>query len=246
MKFGSLFSGIGGIDIGLERAGMACAWQVEKEPFCVGILRNHWPSIPRWGEVAAIGPGELPPVDLLAAGFPCQPVSLAGSGKVEADPRWLWPAVARIAGDLRPPWILLENVPGLVVRGALGLVLRDLARLGYDATWDCFPAAAIGAPHLRNRFWLVAHTDGGGLPRFWQSELARVSRPSWRFPDRRCSVWQFTDSPLGPWETEPRLGRLADGVPDRVGRLRALGNSVVPQAAEWIGRRIMQLARGDS
>lgn len=157
--FGSLFAGIGGMDVGLERAGWECRFQVERDAYCQRVLARHWPDVPRYGDIAAVDWSTLERVDLLAGGFPCQPVSNAGRRAGQADARWLWPEFARAVRDLRPRYVFVENVAALRVRG-LGDVLGDLAALGYDAEWDCIPASAVGAPHQRDRLWLVAHAIG--------------------------------------------------------------------------------------
>lgn len=155
--FGSLFAGIGGIDLGLERAGWECRWQVEINPFCQAVLARHWPDVPKFGDVREVA--ELERVDLIAGGFPCQSISHAGRRLGTADERWLWPEFERVLRLVRPVLVLVENVPGLLHRG-MGEVLGGLASLGYDAEWDRIPAAAVGAPHLRNRIWIVAYRQG--------------------------------------------------------------------------------------
>src|SRR5438270_5688184 len=159
LTVGSLFSGIGGLDLGLERAGMSVAWQVENDPFCAAVLEKHWPGVKRYGDIREIRWEEVESVDLVCGGFPCQPVSLAGRRLGTTDDRWLWPEFARCVRTVRPRYVLVENVPGLLVRG-MGDVLGDLAACGYDAEWDCLPAAAVGAPHLRYRVFIVAYTAG--------------------------------------------------------------------------------------
>jgi DNA (cytosine-5)-methyltransferase 1 len=159
LTFGSLFAGIGGIDLGLERAGMVCKWQVERDSYCIGELTKHWPDILKYGDIKNVGKHNLEAVDCIAGGFPCQPVSLAGKRKAQADPRWLWSEFARVVDDLRPRYVLVENVPGLLLRGG-NEVIADLATLGYDAEWDCIPASAFGAPHLRYRVFIVAYSPG--------------------------------------------------------------------------------------
>ncbi len=151
--FGSLFAGIGGIDLGLERAGWECRWQVEYDPFCQHVLAHHWPDVPRYGDIRAVDWSMVEPVDLIAGGFPCQPFSNAGKRRGKDDERWLWPEFFRCVRALRPRFVLVENVPGfLQPHGGLGELLGDLASFGYDAEWDCIPAAAVGAPHRRDRF----------------------------------------------------------------------------------------------
>jgi DNA (cytosine-5)-methyltransferase 1 len=258
MRFGSLFSGIGGLDLGLERAGMECAWQVEIDEWCRAVLARHWPDVPRWDDAKTFPPdpigyglerqqqgwAEARPalgVDLICGGFPCQPVSLAGKRRGQDDERWLWPEFARIVRLLRPRYVLVENVPGLLARG-MGDVLGDLAASGYDCEWDCIPAAAVGAPHLRYRVFIVAHR---------RSERRQQDTASSQGDESSNGRWPEGDYIFGgqgprygtsaQWTTEPNVGRVAHGVPSRVDRLRGLGNAVVPQVAEWIGRRLMEM-----
>lgn len=155
---GSLFSGVGGLDLGLERAGWQIVWQVELEDFCQRVLAAHWPAVTRYRDIRSLDVRALARVELLCGGFPCQPVSVAGKRRGQADERWLWPEFARVIRAVRPRFVLVENVPGLLQRG-IGDVLGDLAACGYDAEWDCLPAASAGAPHLRDRVWIVAYPE---------------------------------------------------------------------------------------
>ncbi len=158
--FGSLFAGIGGIDLGLERAGWTCRWQVEWDEWCQRVLAKHWPDVPRYGDIATVDWSGVERVDLLAGGFPCQPVSAAGKRKAQADERWLWPEFLRAIRALRPRLVLVENVTNLLAidgGSAFGEVVGDLAASGYDAEWDCIPASAVGALHERDRVWIVAY-----------------------------------------------------------------------------------------
>jgi DNA (cytosine-5)-methyltransferase 1 len=155
MKFVSLFAGIGGIDLGLERAGHTCVGQVEIDDYATRVLAKHWPNTPRLRDVRDFQGHEFGEFDLLTGGYPCQPFSYAGARGGENDPRHLWPEVHRIIRNVRPSYVLLENVPGHLSMG-FGQVLADLAESGYDAQWDCIPAAAIGAPHLRDRVFIFA------------------------------------------------------------------------------------------
>lgn len=166
IAFGSLFSGIGGIDLGLERAGMHCLWQVEKDAFCTKVLQKHWPNTPRYGDIRDLVPSTLASVDLIAGGPPCQPHSLAGKRQASADERNLWPEFARIIRSMRPRWVLVENVLGLLSSedgDFFGKVLWDLATCGYDAQWFVLSAAQFGAPHRRCRVFIVAHATGCGF-----------------------------------------------------------------------------------
>ena len=260
MKFGSLFTGIGGLDLGLERAGMQCAWHVELDDYCNKVLEKHWPDVPRFRDVRECGADNLPAVDLICGGFPCQPVSCAGKRKGTEDERWLWPEFARIIRELRPRFALLENVPGLLSAyngGIFGGVLGDLAESGYDAEWDCLSAAQFGAPHLRFRVFVVAYPSkfcqGEQVPICGveissifagDGEARDVADAEGSGLERDESAGQACadgcPAECGGWAVEPDVGRVADGVPHRVDRLRCLGNAVVPQVAEWIGRRIME------
>lgn len=156
LTIGSLFSGIGGLELGLERAGLGpVVWQVECEPFPLGVLAEHWPEATRYTDVKKVG-NELAPVDIICGGFPCQDISNAGNRAGIGGARsGLWSEFARIVGVVRPRFVVVENVSALLARG-MGVVLRDLASLGYDAIWDCVPAAAVGAPHRRDRLFVVA------------------------------------------------------------------------------------------
>ncbi len=157
MNILSLFSGIGGFELGLERAGLGpVLWQSEIDRFCRRVLRHHWPSAQLMGDVRSVKAGRVPPVDLICGGFPCQGISSAGKGRGLEDERsGLWGEFARVIGELRPSWVVIENSPRITSRG-LDRVLGDLAARGYDAAWDCVPASAVGAPHRRDRFYLVA------------------------------------------------------------------------------------------
>lgn len=155
MRFGSLFSGIGGLDLGLERAGMECVWQSEIDPHCSRVLAKHWPNTPNLGDINGIEWERVPAVDVICGGYPCQPFSYAGHRNGADDPRHLWPRFFDAIRILRPRFALLENVPGHLSLG-FGQVLADLASIGYDTQWDCIPAASVGAPHRRDRVFVIA------------------------------------------------------------------------------------------
>jgi DNA (cytosine-5)-methyltransferase 1 len=307
MTFGSLFAGIGGMDLGLERAGMTCSWQVEIDDYAGRVLARHWPAVRRWDDVRTFPPvadadAERKPqpkgavgevgrragdggaaihhrewsVDLICGGFPCQDISFAGKGAGLAGERsGLWYEFARVVRVLRPRYVLVENVAALLVRG-LDAVLGTLASLGYDAEWGCVPAAAVGAPHIRDRVFIVAHArierrqrgprlegarrhqaergeavnhagdEGRPLPHVQRDGLeglilagaaARATLGSHR---AACAGGQWAVDPAD--DPESGVGRVASRVSHRVERLRGLGNAVVPQVAEWIGRRILEHA----
>lgn len=243
LTVGSLFSGIGGLDLGLERAGMHVLWQCEADPYCRAVLRKHWPDIPCYPDVRAVG-AELERVDVLAGGFPCQPVSRPGRRLVGEDDRWLWPEFDRLIRLLRPHYVFVENVPGLLDSG-LGAVLGDLAGAGYDAEWDCVGACALGAPMHRERVWLLAYPHDQGLQgTVWAGQPIaprNTGAPTHREPLRPDTrPW-----PPGPGALDD-IPRMADGPTNRAHRLRALGNAVVPQVAEYIGRLIVAHAEGEA
>ena len=158
---GSLFSGAGLCDLGLEWAGMKHRFFCEVDPFCRSILRRHWPGIPIYEDVRELRGADLPPVDVLCGGFPCQDVSLAGKRKgiAKGTRSGLWHEYARLIEEIRPGYVIIENVPGLLAAG-VEAVLQDLAAVGYDAEWEVLPAAAVGAPHRRERVFLVAYPNG--------------------------------------------------------------------------------------
>ncbi len=241
MRFVSLFSGIGGLDLGLERAGHECVLQVEIDEFCQKVLAKHWPDVPRIADVHDVLSTNVPATDMLVGGFPCQPVSVAGKQLGTEDERWLWPEFKRIISVVRPRYILLENVPGLFVRG-FSDVLNGLAALGYDAEWSTISAASVGAPHQRTRVFIVAYAGSTGLPRrFFEHGFPVAARES-------STVIGDRDVECGGWWGENSADlSMGDGVPVRLARryVGPLGNAVVPQVAELIGHRLMELERND-
>lgn len=236
LTFGSLFSGIGGMDLGLERAGLECRWQVEVDPYCKHVLEKHWPKVKRYGDIKQVA-GDLESVDLLCGGFPCQPVSVAGKRRAQSDERWLWPEFNRIIRLVRPRFILVENVPGLLTAG-IGDVLGDLAASGYNAEWSVLSACTLGAPHTRERLFIVAYPVC--------SERRPDNPETLNNPRRQDDIqsgWEkgaAESQQCGWWSGEPALGRVANGVPAWLHRMRGLGNAVVPQVAEYIGKRIIK------
>lgn len=249
MRFGSLFSGIGGMDLGLERAGMQCAWQVEIDPFCRKVLAKHWPDVMRYEDVRTVGKHNLEPVDLIAGGFPCQDISNAGKrAGIDGERSGLWSEYHRIICELRPRFVLVENVAALLNRG-MGRVLGDLSKSGYDAIWRVFSACEFGFPHSRERLFLIAYASS---LRPYAYILGNSFAPTQRNKDsqKRCKdwlKWKVGVANVLPktWGTEiqgnsePVFLRVANGIPKQVDSIKGLGNAVVPQVAEWIGRRIM-------
>jgi site-specific DNA-cytosine methylase len=301
---GSLFSGIGGIDLGLERVGMTVKWQSEIEPYSCQVLAKHWPHVPNLGNIREVNWEEVEKVDVIAGGYPCQPFSTAGKRGGSDDPRHLWPEYLRAISVLRPRVAFLENVRGHYSLG-FDSVLGDLAVIGYDCEWEIVSAQSVGAPHRRERLiclaypndsgdrtsrsdadrdrsqdvagWSdksqfepcrcgenvansdserfkavvrgthdiqqsdqgshVANTEGGdGRATESHCLCATIDQPAESREQDRSSGW-----PSDWWKVEPDVGRVAHGIPNRVDRLRGLGNAVVPQVAEVVGRVIIEM-----
>ena len=240
LTVGSLFSGIGGLDLGLERAGMEVIWQSEIDPYACRVLKKHWPEVVNHGDIKAINWGNVVRPDVICGGYPCQPFSTAGKRGGQQDPRHLWPWVRTAISELRPQYAVLENVRGHLSLGGLS-VIGELATIGYDAEWRVISAASVGAPHRRERLFIVAYPHSKGLERCsgLQERSKEFSRfnifgsSSQRHQERAQRSW---------WESEPNVGRVANGIPNRVDRLKGLGNAVVPQVAEVIGRLVVEHA----
>jgi DNA (cytosine-5)-methyltransferase 1 len=274
-----LFSGIGGLDVGIELAlGGETIWQVEQNEYCRQVLAKHWPNVRRYEDVKEVGAHNLEPVDCLIGGFPCQGASSAGKRKGLKDERsGLWFEYARIIRELEPRWVVIENVTGLTHRG-LDQVLWSLGSLGYSAAWDCLSAASVGAPHIRDRLFIVAwkemadaHLEGleerHSERRDVQQEQSSSVRACDAVADPECvgreegsevvrqgepvAAMQGGDGSWvpyirrhedqGQWFTEPDVGRVADGVHNRVAMLTCLGNAVVPQQAFVIGKWLLEI-----
>jgi DNA (cytosine-5)-methyltransferase 1 len=275
LTFGSLFAGIGGFDLGLESAGMRCLWQVERDEYAANVLAKNFPDVERWRDVETFPPiGGDWSVDVICAGPPCQPISSAGHRKGCQDERWMWGECLRIVATLKPsvfvaenPTNLLNDDRGRTFRGIVGA----LSAVGYCVEWHVIPACAVGAPHRRNRVWIVAYSDeqrrrwgdapealqgvgeagkesaGGGEPcRRRRHSMAATTGLGDRIR-RELKAPSGVQGMLGAarihWATEPAVGRVADGFPSRVDRLRCLGNAAVPQVVRAIGRAIVTGAR---
>jgi len=275
----ALFAGIGGVELGLEATGgFRTVCYVERDSYAVEVLKARMQEgaladAPIWDDVTTFdGCPWRGLVDVVTGGFPCQDISAAGKGAgiKEGTRSGLWSEMFRIVCEVRPRYVLIENVSMLLARG-LGRVLADLSSCGYDADWDCIPARAVGAPHRRDRIFIVAHVLSERL--MVRNVLPRDSARQHRTGDEGCEasaisrghtqrhmpdprVWWLVDPADVPdterpgagtrnvWRqrqpTEPYVGRVAHGVPVRVDRLRCLGNAVVPQVAYWVGCRILE------
>jgi DNA (cytosine-5)-methyltransferase 1 len=323
LTVGSLFSGIGGLDLGLERAGMRVIWQSEIDSYACRVLAKHWPEVPNHGDIKRVDWADVARPDVLCGGYPCQPFSLAGARKGEEDPRHLWPWVREAIRVLRPRYTILENVRGHLSLGGPA-VIGEITALGYDAEWRIVSAASVGANHRRDRVIIVAYPNGGYAPNGRQRQAVSSQDRSWRddggggdadsgeiavrgtredsshvadrpgigghvggskqrrrTPGERQAVQSqigtsggtladpiSVGQPLSSsgifagiqqfasdgetwrtiarnWEIEPDVGRVAHGIPNRVDRLKGLGNAVVPQVAEVIGRLVMAHANAN-
>ena len=259
MRVLDLFSGIGAFSLGLERAGMRTTAFCEIDPYCRRVLAKHWPGVPQYHDVRELTADRLHAdgiwPEFLCGGFPCQDISVAGKGAgIGGGRSGLWSEFARLIGAIRPRYALIENVAALLGRG-MGDVLCDLAALGFDAEWHCIPASAVGAPHIRDRIWIVAYAIGEGLEGSagLAGHDAEQCAPAQR-GGALCDAGRLTPArhrgiigEIGQsdwWRVEPDVGRVAHGIASRVDRLRGLGNSLVPQIPELIGRAI--LAREDA
>ena len=308
LTFGSLFAGIGGFDLGFERAGFECRWQVEIDNYATKILEKHWPQVHRERDIRECNASNLERVDCIIGGFPCQDISYAGRGAgLDGERSGLFFEAIRLVRELQPRAIVLENVAALLTRG-LDRVLGTLAEIGYDAEWHCIPAAAVGAPHIRDRVFVIGirnmaqhpyginersvreheklqsdATTSGNSNRQDASQVAdaKINRRGKREPDnkggskgigkgqeyrpwgcgknvadakieglerrevRRSFESRFPELRDGgrpisdQWSVEPAVGRVANGIPARVDRLRCLGNAIVPQVAEVVARMAM-------
>ncbi len=234
MTFGSLFSGIGGFDLGLERAGMKCVWQVEIDDYCNKVLKKHWPEVQRWKDITTFNPAAFVTPDLICGGFPCQDISQVGLGAgIDGEHSGLWSQYFRIVRLVRPRFVVVENVSALLYRG-LGRILGDLAGIGYDAEWQSIQASDFARPHRRKRIFIVSYPN-----KFHESSgLGNGLR-------NRKEIFEENPSECNAIRVEATT--TADRMDHGVSRwlykrgVGALGNAVVPQIAEWIGRRIIEL-----
>ena len=266
LKIGSAFSGIGGFELGLERAipNSKTVWQIEQNHFCQKILRKHWPDATIYDDVREVGAHNLEPVDIFCAGFPCQDISLAGKGEgLNGEKSGLWWECFRIISELRPRIIVLENVSAITFRGGREVV-GSLASIGYDTEWQVISARMFGAPHIRRRWFAVSyvtnsHSQGKPDSSYHAKTLEGnvTNSHSQRGKEQSIdtiSVGQEGQSKRrsrqsnGSYETnywkehapQSPVCRVDDGIPHRMDRLRALGNAIVPQCSEYIGSCIVK------
>jgi len=220
----SLFSGIGGLDLAAEWAGFKTVAFCERDEFCQKVLRKHWPDVRIFDDVRTIETSELPTIDVVFGGYPCQPFSSAGQRKGAEDERHMWPHMLDIVRRTKPAWVVGENVKGHISLG-LDDVLDDLENEGFETQAFAIPAGAVKAPHSRERVFVVSYSESNRHGAWGTVRDIREANGG----QRRRLLPEFT---LPDWgDTTPRICREADGIPNRVDRLRALGNAVVPQQA---------------
>lgn len=293
MKFLDLFSGIGGFSLGLERAGMETVAFCEYDKKCQLVLKKHWPEVPIYDDVRTLTgkriAEEIGAIDLICGGFPCQPFSLAGKREGAEDDRHLWPEYFRLIQEIRPRWVIGENVAGLINMG-LDQVLSDLESEDYSCQTLVIPACAVNAPHRRDRVWIVGHSesryagqpkeqpennqnredtqgfggrfrdefggpgqnvpdtmrsgrDNGSRGRIDTKESQGSARKWVRMRDDSLTKGNSVNGKCEQWDVESRVGRVANGVPNRLERLKQLGNAVVPILVEVLGNAIMEIER---
>lgn len=234
----SLFSGIGGIDLGLERTGgFRTVRFVEWDRFKRAVLAKHWPSVPCDEDITTVefSQGEA---DVICGGFPCPDISNAGKrAGITGERSGLWRELVRAIRVVRPLRILVENVAALLGRG-MGTVLGDLAEVGYDAEWNCIPASRIKAPHHRDRIWIVAYPHKAGRARLVQSlDTSKAGSWGWRGETDLRALRPFEPGHMWP---QPLIRRMDDGVRNRIHRIGAMGDAVVPQIPEMIGLELLK------
>lgn len=247
--FLDLFSGIGGFHLGAQWAGLHFDgyYYSEVDPYAIKVYAKRFPDAIGLGDITKIDGRSLPKGDwIIAGGFPCQDISVAGKGAGLAGSRsGLWYEYARIISELRPKYAIMENVGALTFRG-LDAVLGSLAEIGYDAEWQDIRASDVGAPHRRERIWIVAYPelrriserrrdDGTCGKNRLMAGILRNDASS--LPKQTASMVEkveYKNKGHVGWRTESDVLRVAHGVPSRVDRLKCLGNSIVPQIAQMI------------
>ena len=281
ITIGSLFSGIGGFELGLERAiqNSKTIWQVEQNKYCQGILKKHWPEAIIHNDITEVNYENVQPVNIICGGFPCQDISAAGKGAgIEHGKRSsLWGEMYRLIDELQPRVAVMENVPALLwKKRGMHVVMSNLAKIGYDAEWTVISARQFGAPHLRKRVFIIAYPnqirprqDGQQFfnsidrnrkkvrsgrqeiqTKYPNSNHSKEQPPNTssmetegRFKRRCCKTSRVQQRDYkNYWKNFPTQSSLRhrnDGVPDRLARLRALGNAIVPQCSEYIGKCIV-------
>ena len=243
MKGIELFAGIGGIALAAERAGIETVAFCERDLFCQKVLKKHWPDVPIFDDIRVLDRQVLEKrgvnieaIELISGGFPCQPYSIAGKRRGQKDDRDLWSEMFRVISEVRPTWVVGENVANFVNMG-LDNTLSDLESIGYTCQSFIIPACAVGARHRRDRTFIVAHADSKYVEGSKQKEIQRKPGLQ-RFP-HYGSVKEWSERST---VHQPKLLRSFNGIPDQVDRIRSLGNAVVPQQIYPIFKAIMEVS----
>ena len=246
-----LFSGIGGFSLGLEITGgfktiAFCEWEEHARK----ILRKHWPNVPIFEDVRNLHAEDLPEaVDLICGGFPCQDLSCAGKQKGFGGERSsLYVEMFRLIGECLPRYAIFENVPNLLAGDGgrwFAKFLYDLAAVGYDAEWHCIPASSLGADHKRDRVWVIAYPSENGDTGLQEPHYRKDEEGEKRaiFADKLFDLLRGWRPLRGREDSEPDICRIVDGFPGGMDRLARLGNAVVPQIPEMIGKIIMEIEK---
>lgn len=280
MTLGSLFDGISGFPLAASWAGIETKWISEIDPYCLKVSKKNYPNAIQYGDIKEIHKPE--PVDIISGGFPCQPFSVAGKQQGKEDNRYLWPEMLRIIREVKPRWVIGENVPG-IINLALDEVLASLENEGYKTETFIIPACSVGAWHRRDRVWIIAYTNHSNEVRR-SKENERESKKEWLQEWHKIQQPIFSDNVPNPnserlqeqyeignsseeserinkggepvgvhaksgwkqWKVEPGVGRVANGIPHRVDRIKALGNAIVPQVAYEIFKAIVEIQKSKS
>ena len=241
MTVGSLFAGIGGFDLGLQRAGFEITWQVEIDDWCRQVLKKQFPNAERFEDIRDCGENNLQPVDLICGGFPCQDISASkrGAQGISGSRSGLWWEMWRIVRDIRPKYMVAENVSMLTRRG-LNIVLGSLAAIGYDAEWQNIPCYTIGGPQRRERIWIIAYPNGIGPHAIFSKvgELMETYKDTWQEFNNQSHT-RFKGYGYS-WPSIPKDLLLDDGLSPSLDFIKGFGNAVVPQIPELIGRSILE------
>lgn len=243
IRVGSLFSGIGGFELGIEAAfgaSVQTVWQVEKDSFCQKVLKKHWPNVLLLDDVKKVNKDTVPPIDMLIGGFPCQSISTQGKmeGLENEEKSGLWWEMFRIIGDLEPRIVVLENVSNILSLGG-SAVVGSLTSIGYDLEWKVVRASDFGAPHHRARWFCVAYTNRSRFKK--HTGITKSLEKKHQLEPRSGEISRvhkrhdWTKFPI-----ESPLCDRNDGLSDRVARLKALGNAIVPACSEYVGRCILE------
>ena len=254
IKLLDLFSGIGGFSLAAHWAGIETVAFCEQDKFCQKVLKKHWPAVLIFDDIKKMRGDEVGTVNIISGGFPCQPFSVAGQRRGSKDDRALWPEMLRVIKEVRPNWVIGENVVGFVNMG-LDDAIAGLESKGYEVQSFIIPACAVNAPHRRDRVWIVANANGEHAQRQWEKCWVERSLGLCDREIRGGEIARTIKSGLGRvvngiparldghFDTEPNIPRLTQEKKSRTSRLKALGNAIVPQVAFEIFKAIVEIEK---